>query len=287
MKKKAFVACLALSGLMSIGGCAGAGVKRDVDHDDAKVEVAEHQRKTVRVMTYNIHFGTGLDGELDLERIANVIKDSDADLVALQEIDKGTKRTGGVDMPRELQKLTGMYHTFGKTIDYQGGEYGLMLLSKWPIYDIAVNELPYSRDAERRVALSGLVNVPGMGEVRLVSTHLQWMPIGDKHEQAKALNRLFANSDVTPVILGGDFNAGYGSPTMSEMLKFWQVSSKIDTGMTFPADKPNKQIDHVMTSGAIRFDTKSIEVIDEQVASDHLPVVVDLELIGGVGDVEE
>ncbi|WP_234698860.1 endonuclease/exonuclease/phosphatase family protein [Poriferisphaera corsica] len=245
---------------------------------DAKTDASG--RKTLRVMTYNVHYSRGLDGEYDVERIADVIQSGDADLIALQEVDKNTIRSGHVDMPRRLQEQTGMYHTFGKAIDFQGGEYGVMLMSKWPITDITVHELPYSVGSERRIALSGLVDVPGMGEVRLVSTHLQWQPEEDRYLQARELNRVFANSDVTPVILGGDFNSGYASVVMDEMLKFWKVSSKIDTGKTYPADEPNIQIDHLMTSGDIQFETKSIKVIDDRIASDHRPVVVELELIG-------
>src|SRR5688572_12746619 len=78
----------------------------------------------LRVLTYNIHHAEGTDGKLDLARIARVIHEQQPDLVALQEVDVKTRRTGGVDQAAELAKLTGMHVAFGKGIDFQGGEYG-------------------------------------------------------------------------------------------------------------------------------------------------------------------
>lgn len=85
---------------------------------------------TLRVLSYNIHHGRGTDNQVDLARIAKVISDSQADLVALQEVDHGTRRTGGVDQTSELGRLTGMHSQFCKQIDYDDGEYGQALLSR-------------------------------------------------------------------------------------------------------------------------------------------------------------
>src|SRR5215510_13900586 len=75
----------------------------------------------IRVLTYNIHHGEGTDGKVDLPRIANVIKSVSPDIIALQEVDQGTARAGGIDQPAELARLTGMEVVFGRNIDYQGG----------------------------------------------------------------------------------------------------------------------------------------------------------------------
>src|SRR5512136_2750485 len=88
---------------------------------------------TFRVMSYNIHHGEGLDGKVDLQRIAELIKRERADLVGLQEVDKGTARTGRRDFPAELAALTGMTCVFSNNYPYQGGEYGNALLTRFPV----------------------------------------------------------------------------------------------------------------------------------------------------------
>ena len=87
----------------------------------------------IRVLTYNIHHGEGVDGKFDLPRIADVIKLASPDLVALQEVDQGTARASGVDQPAELARLTGMKVVFGRNIDFQGGGYGTAVLSRLPV----------------------------------------------------------------------------------------------------------------------------------------------------------
>ena len=82
----------------------------------------------VRALTYNIHHGEGTDGRLDLSRLAAIISSAAPDLVALQEVDLGTARAGGVDQLAELGRLTGMHPVFGKAMDYQGGAYGVGVL---------------------------------------------------------------------------------------------------------------------------------------------------------------
>ena len=99
--------------------------------------------RTLRVMSYNIHIGVGLDKKSDLARIANVIKAADVDVVALQEVDVRTRRSGtDVDQLAELAKLTGMHGRFGKGRDFDGGEYGQAILSRQPIKEFTVHKLP-------------------------------------------------------------------------------------------------------------------------------------------------
>ena len=88
---------------------------------------------TLRVMTYNIHHGEGLDGKVDLLRIAQLIQREGADIVALQEVDKGVARTARRDLPAELAELTGMACVFSNNFPYQGGEYGNAVLTRFPV----------------------------------------------------------------------------------------------------------------------------------------------------------
>src|SRR5476649_2332295 len=79
---------------------------------------------TLRVLTYNIHHGEGMDGRFDLSRLAGVVTSVHPDLVALQEVDEGTERASGLDELAELERLTELHGVFGKAMDYSGGEYG-------------------------------------------------------------------------------------------------------------------------------------------------------------------
>src|SRR5947208_259558 len=74
-------------------------------------------KKTLRVMTYNIHVGVGMDKKLDLQRIAEVINRERPDLVGLQEVDRGVKRTEGKDEIAELAALTRMQYAFAPNLD--------------------------------------------------------------------------------------------------------------------------------------------------------------------------
>src|SRR5688500_5929836 len=93
---------------------------------------ADEASQVVRVLTYNIHHGEGTDRQLNLERLADVIKSVNPDLVGLQEVDQKTARSKGVDQAARLAELTGLRAIFGKAMEYQGGGYGLAVLSRWP-----------------------------------------------------------------------------------------------------------------------------------------------------------
>ena len=105
------------------------------------------RRARLRVMSYNIHVGVGMDKKLDLARIAEVIKQSRADIVGLQEVDRGVERTGRVDEIRELARLTGMDYAFAHNLDFQGGQYGVAVLSRLPI--LSIDHWRYANRRER------------------------------------------------------------------------------------------------------------------------------------------
>ena len=92
--------------------------------------VRPQTERTLRVLTYNIHHGEAMDRQFDYERLAKVINDLSPDIVALQEVDRGTKRASGVDQAALLGKLCKMHHVFGQAMPYQGGQYGEAILSR-------------------------------------------------------------------------------------------------------------------------------------------------------------
>lgn len=153
---------------------------------------------TLRVMAYNIHHGEGMDEELDLERIAALIREVDPDLVTLQEVDSVTSRTMGVDQVAELGRLTGLQSVFGRFMAYQGGAYGMALLSAWSVAESVNYRLPDGE--EPRTALAAIVTSPKTGRsLRFVGIHF-YRTAEERLAQAVALEGLLGD-DTIPTIL--------------------------------------------------------------------------------------
>lgn len=232
----------------------------------------------LRVLTYNIHHGEGTDGKLDLERIAEVIRGFRPDLVALQEVDKGTERTRKVDQAAELGRLTGMHAVFGKALDYDGGEYGAAILSRWPFERTDAHVLPGSLGHETRPALTARLK-PGEDQpaITLVSIHLDHQEEKERLTQAQRLLELIAAERDRPVILAGDFNALQASPVLRLFETDWMNPTASKPLFTIPSEKPTRQIDYVLFHPADRWRVVKSEVVESD-ASDHCPLLVVVEL---------
>ncbi len=234
------------------------------------VENSSHAElpQEIRVVTYNIHHGEGIDGKLDLERIAAVINAEKPDLVGLNEVDQGCGRSQGIDEPAVLAKLTGMTHVFEKNIDHDGGKYGNAILSRLPIVRHENHKLPSDYEGEQRGVLE--VEVGNENESLLfLCTHLDYRP--NDHERLasiKTIENVVATSDGQPVILAGDLNATPDSKVMETFVKNWGRSNA-EPLATFPAAKPEKQIDYILFRPATEWEVVETRVLDEAVASDH------------------
>ncbi|NQU48756.1 MAG: endonuclease/exonuclease/phosphatase family protein [Planctomycetes bacterium] len=234
---------------------------------------------SVVVLSYNIHHGEGNDGVFDLQRLADVIRDSNADLVALQEVDVKTDRASGVDQAAELARLTGMHYAFGRAIHFSNGEYGDAVLSRWPIEVEERLPLPAAPNHEKRVAVAVTVSFPSTQQkLRFVSTHLDHtQDPADRVAQAKALcGMLFPSS--TPTIVVGDLNAQPGSAPIAVFEQHLQSAAPVGL-MTFPADKPIKQIDWIFLSAEHDWEVHKVTTIDEKIASDHLSLLAEISLV--------
>lgn len=234
-------------------------------------------------MTYNIHITKGMDGKFDAQRIAKIIRDADVDVVAIQEVDVGVNRSGKVDQCAELAKLTGMHARFGKGRDYDGGEYGQVVLSRQPIKEMTVHNLPGDSDQEQRVALFASIPQPQpLPELLLIATHLHHADEEHRLRQAAEIERLVEQTSATTrpaVLLLGDLNAKPESDVMKQLAERW-IDATAGTGPTFPADKPDRKIDYILLPKDHRWEVVKAEVLDEPVASDHRPVVVELRWTG-------
>jgi endonuclease/exonuclease/phosphatase family metal-dependent hydrolase len=249
-------------------------------------------------MTYNIRHGLGNDvndpkafGELDLERVAEVIRQAGPDIVALQEVDRFNPRSLSVDQPAALGEMLGMKSCYGVNVIYEAGEYGVAILSRFPIVSFTNTPLPTTRGWEVRGLLEATVHVPDIGDVTIFNTHLQ---VGHEETETEAARERGEQAAVvadrvrvvnTPVVLMGDFNAQPGDPELQPfefLADAWSMAGDGGPGFTIPshpAAGPSVRID-VIYVGA-RFQVRSACVFSDPpagFASDHLPVVADLEV---------
>jgi len=236
-------------------------------------------RRTLRVMTYNIHVGVGMDKKLDLQRIADVINAARPDLVGLQEVDRGVKRTEGKDEIVELASLTKMEYAFAPNLDYQGGKYGVAILSRLPIRNTEHRMFENKREAERRGMLRVEVEVEGK-TLHFVTTHLDYQfEDGRLFETEQMLKSLEGVKG--PAIVVADLNdEPSGSAYKLMRTKFddaWVTSRAAGDGFSYPADKPVKRIDHIFYRTGAKISAKKSWVI-ETLASDHIPVMAELEI---------
>lgn len=234
---------------------------------------------TVRVMSFNIHHAEGIDGKLDVDRIAKVIKDARADLVGLQEVDRGVERSQRRDLPAELAKLTGLTVQFDKNIPHQGGEYGNAVLSRYPIRRARNTALKSFANGEQRGVQQVVVDIAGR-EVLFLNTHLDARrEPAEREHSATELKAIVAAAGSMPVILVGDFNAVPDAPSVAAIRAFltdtWTAVNTAP-GFTIPVKKPTRRIDYIwITPATIK--PISMTVLQTE-SSDHLPIVAELQL---------
>ncbi len=237
--------------------------------------------KTIKVMCYNIHHGEGVDGVVDLERIAQLILENKIDLVALQEVDVGVARTNRINIMKILSELTGMYPVFEKNIDYQGGEYGNGILSRYPVIESKNHHYKMIREGEQRGLLKVIVDVYGM-KIAFMNTHIDYREDdSERINNIKEINNIVKEFGDMPVLIAGDFNDIPGSRTHLTMKEnFFDVWEKIGEGdgFTFHTENPDKRIDYFFlyrnNSLKVKLVPESIEVI-YSIASDHLPLIAE------------
>lgn len=226
----------------------------------------------LRILTYNIHHGEGMDGRFDYQRLSKIILRFEPDLVAIQEVDRNTRRASGTDQAQRLAELTGMHYAFGNALYYQGGEYGEAILSRFPVSNPQAHALPFHPGLEPRTALAVRVQPEnGIPELVFVGTHLCHQDKATRTEQTTQLQTLFGDLKM-PVIIAGDLNARPSSPPMEVL---WQADW-IDTVA------PRSVIDYVLVRRRDPWRVVQVEIGDEPVASDHLPILVELEWQGDV-----
>ncbi|MEZ6129990.1 MAG: endonuclease/exonuclease/phosphatase family protein [Planctomycetaceae bacterium] len=239
----------------------------------------------LRVLTYNTHHCIGMDGKCRPKRIADVIAESAADVVALQEMDDNRARTNFCDQAGEIAAQLGMYHRFFPVWSEAGERYGLAVLSKVPMQLVREETLTDADHRTRREARGAMwVTVEtDDGPVHVLNTHLGLRA----KERLSQVDMLLGEHWVAgipsrePVILCGDFNAGPKSEVMRRLqMRFHcaqQIANDYRPQATFASVLPLRRIDYILLSRHLVVD--SVEVIRNHatsVASDHLPVLADV-----------
>lgn len=240
-----------------------------------------------RVLVFNIHAGKDAAGRDNLGDVAALIQSLEADIVLLQEVDRGTRRSGGVDQLRQLMDATGYAGVFGRTLEYDGGGYGLAALSRRGFsFDQTrpLNVLPAQPRAggsyEPRGALITVAKT-GDGGVQAANTHLD-ASADDTYRMQEIAQLLLALSGRiplrTPLVAGGDFNAEPGSPAIGRILEgglrdAWTECGAGD-GLTYPSSAPVKRIDYLFLADSARCTEARVV---ETTISDHRPLLVTVE----------
>ena len=247
---------------------------------------------TTRIMTYNVHSCVGVDGRLDVGRIVAVIAQCRPDIVALQELDVGRPRTGGVDQAHAIASRLGMGFHFNCALRVEEEQYGDAILTALPVRLVRrgrLPTLPRMRGLEPRGALWAAIQVePGL-ELQVINTHLGLVPLEQRAQAAALLGRdwLGAEACRDPAVLIGDFNAtsryaAYKALTrrLADGQRILQSTGRtIRPQATFPSRFPMLRIDHLFVS-------PGVEVLSvgapsgplARSASDHLPLVADLRI---------
>jgi endonuclease/exonuclease/phosphatase family metal-dependent hydrolase len=246
----------------------------------------------IRVMVYNIHAGKDAAGVDNLERVAALMRRTAADVVLLQEVDRGTARSGVVDQAGVLARRTGLRMAFGRSLVYQGGDYGIAVLSRWPITAQRTVPLPVDPPQERsgsshepRVALHATIASP-MGTLSVINTHIDASRDDRWRRQEIATVLALVDSTSGLLLIGGDLNSTPDSE-IQEVVRSrglrdaWHTCGSDNPGFTYPADSAVKRIDYLYFRADMS--CSRADVLRNE-ASDHRPLIVDVRVAVGARD---
>ena len=242
---------------------------------------ARAQQDSLRFISYNIHHAgpPSRPNTIDVDAVIRLLETSGADVIALQEVDVNTKRSGGVDQARRIAEGLGMTAYFGKAIDHDGGEYGVALLSRYPMSGQELTRLPMDTagKGEQRVLITAQIRLLSGRTVRIGCTHLDHRADPKSRLLQVAAIRAVAVKQKEAFILGGDFNDTEGSAPI-DSLKQDFTSSCSPCAFTFPAHRPNRTIDFILFSRDRDISVRSHSVIANSDPSDHLAIRTVLQL---------
>lgn len=229
--------------------------------------------QTLKVMSYNIHIGQDSDNVDQLANLAKFIKSSNADLIGLQEVDSVCNRSGNVDQIKFLAEKTGMYYAYARHFAYDGGSYGIGILSRYPLTNVKDHRVILTSTGTEDGATRALLTADlftGSKQLTFATVHMDYRDSNSRLAQSEAMARIFGEMKL-PVILTGDFNARPGTQEVMKLQTIFTDTTN-DSAITFPAITPLNKIDYIMVS------TNNLDkVISQEVYpvlySDHLPTM--------------
>lgn len=223
----------------------------------------------LKVMSYNIRNCKGMDKEIVYARVSDVINGEQPDIVMLQEVDSCTRRSSGIVVCDTLASLCGMQAVYAPAIDFDGGKYGIALLSQDKPLNVKRYALP-GREEKRALVVTEFKNYV------VASTHLS-LTEADRNASLPIIIEA-AKQYKKPFIIAGDFNAEPKEEFIKNFSRHFTIVGDLVTN-TFPADKPNIKIDYIAifnNKAGKKVKWSDYRVIDEPMASDHRPIVAKL-----------
>lgn len=237
---------------------------------DAQVRIEPKNEQALRLMSYNVRNCRGMDNRIDYQRVADVINRVSPDVVAVQELDSASERSQGVFVLKELAERTRMHFCYGPSIDFQGGKYGIGLLSKEK--PVGYRTLPLPGREESRLLL-----IVEFEKFVMCCTHLSLT----KEDRLLSVPLILKATEGTnkPLFLAGDMNSVYDSPEQIALRKKFIPLNDPQVN-TIPVIQPKRCIDFIYgcENGFVYPVLQRQVLTDEQTASDHLPVFVDVQI---------
>lgn len=234
------------------------------------VALAAFSQDYVKLMSYNIRNTKGMDGIQNVQRIANVIINEAPDVVAVQELDSMTTRSNQRYVLGELAERVQMHASYAPAISFQGGKYGIGILSREKPLAIRTYPLPGREEAR-------MLMVAEFEDYFFACTHLS-LTEEDRLASLDIIKQSVPNSN-KPYFLAGDLNDQPDSKFIQALKQDFQLLTDIKKP-TFPAPEPTETIDYIAAwkHSANDFANLSVRVLEEPLASDHRPLTVQLRL---------
>ena len=221
----------------------------------------------LRIMSYNIRNAKGMDNKIDYSRIAQIISTVNPEIVSVQELDSATARSGNIDVLKEVALKCGYHYFYGPAINYDGGKYGVGVLSKEK--PLQVTNIPLPGKEEKRN-----LEMVEFKDFYFFAVHLS-LTEADRNSSIEIINEQVSKIR-KPVFLAGDFNAEPSSSAIITLKKMnWQLLSGED--YTFPSTKPDRCIDYIFAGNGKKWKVINAEVVIDDIASDHRAVWVEIE----------
>ncbi len=223
----------------------------------------------IRVLTWNIHGAVGHNPRFDLSRVVDLISRWDAHVVALQEVDSRRKFLNQINPFEFLQSKLGEHGIGAKSITTADGDYGQMLISRWPMREVEVHDISFPEREPRR-AIMAVIDSP-MGAIRLIAAHLG-LSIHERRGQTRELLSMVGKTEMTTVVVG-DFNDWLWPGSVTRALSCELPGCT--RYRTFPARLPLLRLDRIFCRPASAIRRSFVDATAKQI-SDHLPVIADV-----------